>query len=149
MSARNFDQLISDKIVERLRALGNPNTTFLIDPGRNAERIRFTNAVADELARDAQITSRKLTTVPASFGTTDAALVLYEERLNTDPRGIFQKLEKAADVKYIVAVNAHYEPHDLKGNFEIISEDKVTFGTTRPNTASGRIQVLERKRVFV
>ena len=149
MSVRNFDQRVSDQIVTRLRALGNPNTTFLINDQINARKTTRQNAVADELALDAQITSRKQTTVPANFTTADRCIIVYDSKPELQARGILDRLRFNADVKYIVSFGLGLLSDDLE-NFVMIHDDLVEFfPADRSQSAQTQLRIFERRKVDV
>lgn len=148
MSLRTIEQTMSDKIVERLRAEGDPNTTFLISSATVDSRTTRENAIADELALDAQITSRKVTTIPTDFTASDRAICISGTDQDMKDRGILDKIKFNADVRYIVIYDGGAFQDSFE-NFTELSNDIVSVGTTRDNTSQARVQVFKREKVFV
>lgn len=148
MSARTYEQTVSDNIVKRLRAEGNPNTTFLNDTTVSDSRTNRENAVADEFALDAQITSRKVTAIPTAFDSNDAAICVLGGLQELKDRGIIDKLRTNADVRYIVSYGDYIEDNQIE-NFVLLSEDRISVGTDRFNTTQGIMRVFKREKVFV
>ena len=150
MAARTFDQQISDELVKQIRARANGNTTFLIDTSINQRTTDRQNAVADELGTDAQITSRKLTTVPTAFGASDAVLCLGMGEPYLTQSGIKDKLRFAAEVRTIIGYEGFFDENEFE-NFEFISRQNIskTGAATRADTEQTTITIFERRKVDV
>ena len=149
MSGRTTsEQVISDKIVERLRAQSNPNTTVLIDTEIDSTFTTFQDTVANQLATDAQITSRKSQTIPATFGTSDGAIVIANNR-GAFIDDIKTKLRRASDVRFIVVYNVHIEDDEFE-NFGLISSERVQrTGGNPADTFDFPVKVFQREKVYV
>ena len=147
MSARTPQQLIGAKILEKIRAQSNANTTVLVDNASGAAYTTFQDNIADEIATDTNITSRKTQTVPTSFGTNDTVLVIGQAEPFLTRSQIKQRLRTAADVRFIVAFGAHFEDREFE-NFVVVSEERVQ-ALTGADTYDYPVKVFRREKVFV
>ena len=102
MSATTIEDAISAKILERLKAEGSPNTTFLISGAVVDSRTNRENAIADEVAKDPAVGTRKTTTDPVAFTASDRAICVSYGVQELKDRGIINKLRFNALVRYIV-----------------------------------------------
>ena len=149
MSARTISQLVSDRIVTKLRTEGNLNTTFFIDDSLDAGLTNISNAVADEMALDAQITSRKVTALPTAFDANDATVVLSYNSSRLIKSGFKDKIKFAADIKFIIGYYDFFNDDEFENFVVVDSAPVVSPGATPRDRIEYQFKVFKREKVFV
>ena len=150
MSVRTTEQLVGDRIIERIKTEGNLNVTTIIDPSVDALTTSRQEEIADAINADTAFTSRKTQTVPDTFGANDAILVLGNSEPFLTTSRIKEKLRLAADVRFIICWHSFFKDDEFE-NFELISDENIVKSGTfaRGERIEYPLKVFQRRKVFV
>ena len=147
-----LEQQVSAKILEKIKARGSSNTTFLIDNTAPPRKLTRQNEIADEAAKDKTVSQRKITNVPGTFGPNNIELVVYGDKDWMEANDVITKLNASeSPVREIISYGPQIpviDGEEAIPDFELAETVDIITGTGRSRSKE-TLQIFRRTKVNV